>query len=194
MYIPTHFEINDKNKILAFIRRNAFGQITSIVQQKLFASHAPFLINEDSTVLLGHLAKANPQWRSIEDQEVLVTFQGAHGYISPSWYKSPGVPTWNYQAVHIYGRCKVSQDPDHLKETIDTLTKTYESKSQAPWVIEYDTSKLHGIVGLKIDITKIECKYKLSQNRSEVDRIEVITQLEANGSIELAAAMGDDDF
>lgn len=192
MYIPRYFEVADQKKILDFIKANSFGQLISLVQGKLFASHIPFLIDREGTALLGHLAKANPQC-SIDNQEVLVTFQGAHGYISPSWYNSPGVPTWNYQAVHVYGRCRVTEDARKLEEIVDSLTESNESRLETPWVVEYSAAKLRGIVGIEVEITDIECKFKLSQNRSEEDRAEVIRQLESNGFFELASAMADNE-
>ncbi len=191
MYIQKHFEITDTEEILAFLKANAFGQITSMVEGKLFTSHIPFLASEDGSVLMGHLAKANPQWNSIQNQEVLVTFQGPHDYISPSWYSSPGVPTWNYQTVHVYGLCKIIRDSDRLKEIVDALTKFYESQFSAQWTIEYSSSMLQGIVGIEIQVTDIQCKYKLNQNRSDKDRLEVIKQLESKGSSELALAMSE---
>jgi transcriptional regulator len=189
MYIPKHFEITDSDEILSFLNGNPFGQLISTLNGKLFSSHIPFLINQDGSVLLGHLAKTNPQWKTIEDQEVLVTFQGAHDYISPSWYGSPGVPTWNYQAVHVYGNCSITQDREELQNIVNELTSIYESKLPEPWSPEYKESKLKGIVGVKVNVTDIQCKYKLSQNRSEEDRNEVISQLEQKGSITLAFAM-----
>ena len=104
MYIPKHFNVSDKEEILAFIKGNSFGQLISLVEGKLFSSHIPFLFRGENQSLLCHVAKNNPQWENIEGQEVLITFQGPHDYVSPSWYSSPGVPTWNYQSVHIYGK------------------------------------------------------------------------------------------
>lgn len=96
MYIPKHFEITDVDEIFDFIADNSFGQIISNVGEKVFSSHIPFLISEDKTKIIGHLAKQNPQHIELDDQEVLVTLQGPHDYISPSWYVGSGVPTWNY--------------------------------------------------------------------------------------------------
>ena len=101
MYIPKHFEVTDKQEALEFIKFNAFGQLISTVEGRLFVSHLPFLVSDDRKSILCHLAKNNPQWKGIEEQEILVTFQGPHDYVSPNWYSSPGVPTWNYQAVHV---------------------------------------------------------------------------------------------
>ena len=189
MYIPKHFEVTDNTEIYDFIEANAFGQIISSSSGRLCSTHIPFLLSDDRTALLGHLAKSNPQLQDIEGQEVLISLQGPHDYISPSWYSSPGVPTWNYQSVHIYGHCKVFHDADALRQVVDTLTRTYESNLSPPWEPEYNPSMLGAISGLEISISDIQCKYKLSQNRSEQDRQQVVDQLKANNSTQLAEAM-----
>jgi transcriptional regulator len=189
MYIPEDFKITDSKEIHEFIALNGFGQLLSNADGRLFSTHIPFLLSDDKTKLLGHLAKQNPQVKDIEGQEVLVTLQGAHDYISPSWYASPGVPTWNYQAVHIYGRCIVFNDPRMLKSVIDTLTEKYESQFSTPWQPNYGSSMLGAIVGIEININEIQCKYKLSQNRSTQDQQQVIEQLKIKGSKQLADAM-----
>lgn len=145
-------------------------------------------------MLRAHLAKANPQWKDIQSEEVLVTFQGPHDYISPSWYRDPGVPTWNYQAVHVYGRCRTFHDAETLHNVVIELTQRYEANFPQPWQPEYKEGMLRGITGLEIEITDIQCIYKLSQNRSEADRAQVIQQLEGLGSKSLFEAMkkGDD--
>jgi transcriptional regulator len=189
MYIPKHFEVTDNNEVFAFVEANGFGQLVSNSGGRLFATHIPFALSEDKTKLVGHLAKQNPQIEDIEGQEVLVTLQGPHDYISPSWYASPGVPTWNYQAVHIYGRCKCFSEPEVLRELVESLTGMYESQFAAPWQPQYRPSMLGAIVGIEISVSDIQCKYKLSQNRSQQDQQQVIAQLEANGSHQLAEAM-----
>jgi transcriptional regulator len=189
MYIPQHFEVTDREEIFAFIKANAFGQLTSSVNGRLFTSHLPFLISDDRDSLFCHVAKGNPQWQAIESQEVLVTFQGPHDYISPSWYSSPGVPTWNYQAAHIYGKPQLVKEKDKLVNIIHELTDIYESSFEEPWVPKYDGSMLNFIVGIEIKITDVQCKFKLSQNRSESDRKQVIKGLQENGSSQLSRAM-----
>ncbi len=189
MYIPQHFEITDTNEIFAFVESNAFGQLISSVQGRPFSTHMPFLISEDRQKIVGHVAKQNPQHSQIDGQEVLVTFQGPHDYISPSWYNTPGVPTWNYQSVHIYGACKVFTDPEALKRVVESLTNKYESGFQEPWIPEYKTSMLGAIVGLEITIKEVQCKFKLSQNRSSKDRQQVVEQLQKKGSLKMAEAM-----
>ena len=101
MYIPEHFAVTDTSEVFAFIEANAFGQLVSNVDGRLFATHMPFLLSEDKSRLLGHVARQNPQHLALEGQECLVILQGPHGYISPSWYNTPGVPTWNYQVVRL---------------------------------------------------------------------------------------------
>ena len=189
MYMPKHFEITDKNEVFRFIEANAFGQLISSVKGRLFSTHLPFLVSEDRTKLTGHLAKQNPQHSAFGDQEVLITLQGPHDYISPSWYASPGVPTWNYQAVHVYGFCSVFDDAEKLKSVVDSLSNKYESFFQSPWKPEYEASMLGAIVGIEISINEIQCKYKLSQNRSVQDQERIAEHLEALGSGGLSRSM-----
>lgn len=191
MYNPKPFEVTDKEKIYAFIDDNGFGQLNSNSDNQILASHIPFLLSADKTKLVGHLARGNRQTKTLDGQEVLVTLQGAHDYISPSWYCEPkgAVPTWNYQAVHIRGRCKIFNDPDSLEAVVDALTQKYESEFLKPWIPDYAVSKLRAIVGIEISISEIECKFKLSQNRSDQDRQKVITKLHGRKAIKLADAM-----
>ncbi len=93
MYIPKHFEITDKDEIFSFVEANAFGQLISNVSGRFFSTHLPFLLSEDRSKIVGHMALQNPQHAEIDGQEVLITLEGAHDYISPSWYRGPGVPT-----------------------------------------------------------------------------------------------------
>jgi len=192
MYIPQDFAVDDRKKILEFIKSNAFGQLISTVDGRLFSSHIPFCCDNQGQSLICHMAKNNPQWKEIVGQEVLLTFQGPHDYISPSWYAAPGVPTWNYQVAHVYGRAELITEASKLKRIINELTKLYESSSETPWSLDYNESMLNAIIGIEIKITEIQCKYKLSQNRSEQDRKQVIKQLRERGSGKLAKAMETD--
>lgn len=189
MYIPKHFEVTDNEEIFSFVEANAFGQLISQVNGRLFSSHIPFLVSNDRTRIFAHLAKSNPQLIEIEKQEAMLTFEGPHDYISPSWYSGPGVPTWNYQAVHIYGNCKVFSDASRLKEVVDSLTYKYESGFEKPWKPEYKSTMLGAIVGVEIQIDEVQCKYKLSQNRPAKDQQLVIENLRSLGSTKLAEAM-----
>jgi transcriptional regulator len=172
---------------------HSFGQLTSHVDGQIFASHLPLLLSDDGKKLLGHLARANPQWSQLEDQQVLVVFQGPHSYVSPSWYSQPGVPTWNYQAVHVYGHVQCLHDSERLRQIVEELTRINESGFDSPWQTNYDIRQLQGIVGLEIEIEQIQCKYKLSQNRQQQERTDVADQLENLGELSLAAAMKDLD-
>lgn len=194
MYIPKVFEISDKDEIFKFIEANAFGQIISKVDGEFFSSHVPFLVSEDKAKIFGHLAKQNPQHAGLEGQEVLITLQGVHDYISPSWYVDSGVPTWNYQAVHIYGKCRVFHDTEKLKLIVDSLSNKYEAGFQLPWVPEYKASMLSAIIGFEVVISKIQCKHKLSQNKTCEDQLRVIEKLKESGSIALAEAMERNNF
>ena len=189
MYTPKHFEITDRDEILAFIKANAFGQLITQHEGRLISSHIPFMLSDDGLSLLCHLAKANTQWQSIAKQEILVTFLGSHDYISPSVYETSGVPTWNYQAIHIYGKAKLITDTDALKQLVNKLTAIYESSRPAPWKVEYKESLLNAIIGIEIDIKEIQAKYKLSQNRSVADREKIVVDLESRHSTSLSAAM-----
>jgi transcriptional regulator len=189
MYTPQDFKVADKEELLAFIKANAFGQLISLVDNHLFSSHIPFSLSADKQTLICHVAKRNPQWENIETQEVLITFQGLHDYISPSWYESGGVPTWNYQAVHVYGKPKLITEPEKLKVIVEELTDEYESAFERPWNPEYKESLLNMIVGIQINITEIQGKYKLSQNRPKKDQLKVIEELEKKGSIKLSGTM-----
>jgi transcriptional regulator len=187
--MPQHFEVTDREEILAFIKANAFGQLISSVEGRLFSSHLPFFLGNDRQSLICHVAKRNPQWKGIEDQEVLVTFQGPHDYVSPSWYSSPGVPTWNYQTAHVYGKPTLITETEKLKNIVNELTGVYETSLEKPWEPEYKDSLLNAIIGIEIKITEIQCKYKLSQNRSESDQNQVTEELQKRGSVQLSQAM-----
>jgi transcriptional regulator len=189
MYIPKHFEVTDAKEIARFIEANSFGQLISIHEGNIVSSHIPFILEANSNTLLAHLAKANPQWQQIQGQDVLVTLQGDHAYVSPSWYESAGVPTWNYQAVHIEGIAQSFTEPEKLGRVVDSLTHQNESRYPQPWLPKYDTSMIRGIVGVEITITSIQCKYKLSQNRSRADQTNVKKMLAESGHTALAEAM-----
>ncbi len=193
MFVPQHFSVTDENEKLKFIRMHSFGQLISHVDGQIFASHLPLLLSDDGKKLVGHLARANPQWSQLEDQQVLVVFQGPHAYVSPSWYSQPGVPTWNYQAVHVYGHVQCLHDSERLRQIVEELTRINESEFDSPWQANYDIRQLQGIVGLEIEIEQIQCKYKLSQNRQQQERTDVADQLQKLGELSLAAAMKDLD-
>ena len=189
MYSPKRFDVADVEEVSRFINANAFGQLVSQLDGHLFATHLPFLFQSDQARLRAHMAKANPQWQELDEQEVLVILAGPHAYVSPSWYSEAGVPTWNYQAVHIYGAASCFTDSDRLQDIVEDLTREHESQLEEPWAANYETSKLRGIVGIEIEIREIQCKYKLSQNRSDEERKEITRRLANSGHTSLARAM-----
>ena len=189
MFNPDYFKIDDREEMLAFLSANNFGVLVSQRDGDLCASHIPFLPNADASFLHCHLARANPQWQQLEGQRVLVALQGPHDYVSPTWYQAPGVPTWNYQALHIYGTCRVFDDADELSQLVNALAAHHEAGSDNPWQPDYSDKMLRGIVGIEIAVDEMQCKYKLSQNRPAADHAPVIEQLERRGADQLVAAM-----
>lgn len=189
MYIPKHFDATQTKKINEFLSQNTFGQLISQVDGQVVATHLPFLFDPEQGKLALHIARANPQWKQLENQQILIIVNGPHGYISPSWYVDPGVPTWNYQAVHIYGKAVTYSDPEFLRATVNTLTSIEESAYPEPWETAYSDSMLRGIVGVEIEIQDIQCKFKLSQNRSKIEIESVTEQLDSQGNSDLAKAM-----
>ncbi|MCV6627243.1 MAG: FMN-binding negative transcriptional regulator [Cellvibrionaceae bacterium] len=189
MYIPKPFKVPDDEQVFSFIENNAFGSLISSSSGRLCSSQIPFLLSADKSLLLGHLGKHNPQHQDLDGEEVLVVLQGAHGYISPSWYSKPGVPTWNFETVHVYGKATTFNCPERLKVVVDSLTDKYESQFSEPWQANYSPSMLSAIVGFEIEISDIQCQFKLSQNRDAQDRRQVVEKLREQGEDALANAM-----
>lgn len=188
MYIPSHFRESDERVLAEFIDAYAFGTLVTIERGRPFASHLPFLYDRGGRTLHAHVARGNPQWQHVaDDPSVLAMFQGPHGYVSPTWYSEPGVPTWNYTAVHVYGRARALDDAAVTARHVEALAARFERGSAAPWVPEYDPRRLAGIVGIEIAIGEIQGKFKLSQNRSAEDRARVVARLEARGTDESTA-------
>ena len=189
MYIPRHYEVSDFQEVARLLQDHPFGQLISHHQGRLMVTHLPFRLNRERRVLSMHLAKNNPQWRDIDGQEVMVSVVGAHGYVSPTWYEKPGVPTWNYQAVHVYGHCTVVTEPSALRVWMEEMNSDFEPGGLSLDEVPHGESKLRGIVGLELEISSVEAKYKLSQNRTDVDRVRVIDALRQQGNDALASAM-----
>jgi transcriptional regulator len=189
MYIPAFNRVSDAAKINAFIHANSFATLVTSGPEGPFASHLPFVYEESEGGgrLCCHMARANEQWRHIESNpEVLCIFLGPHSYISPSWYVAKvAVPTWNYAAVHIRGTAKLEDDA-FLRKVIEDTTSKYESKMPNPWKMpipeDYIASMMRAIVGFSVQITKVEAKFKLGQNRSTEDQLGALAGLENSGS------------
>ena len=186
MYVPASFAEPDTAKLHEFIRRNSFAILTSHGRDGLIASHLPLLLDADAGPhghLLGHMARANPQWRDVRGG-VMAVFSGPHAYVSPSWYEEGGtVPTWNYVAVHAYGSLHVVEERDGLLDILRRSVLTYEGPRPEPWAFDESAphveTMLKAIIGFRIEITRLEGKWKLSQNHSEERRERVIRALEA---------------
>src|SRR3989304_1878675 len=121
MYIPKYYREEDRETILAFLRQNNFPAIVSFDGEKIIATHAVVEVTEDENGKISihsHISRANPQWKTFGSQEIMLIFQGAHTYISPTWYNHVNVPTWNYQSVHIYGKPRIISDHDELYELL----------------------------------------------------------------------------
>jgi transcriptional regulator len=198
MYIPAHFSETDPTIIARLIRDHGFGVLVSGEDEALTATHLPLTYHPEigaQGVLRGHVARANQHWRSFQDGgPALAIFTGPHGYISPSWYQ-PGnaVPTWNYEAVHVYGTARIQEGEAALRPILEELTAQYDRVwSMAALPADYVARMSRAIVGIEIAITRIEAKRKLNQNRAAADIAGVIAALEANGGdndLALAAAM-----
>jgi len=186
MYIPEAFKQPDPSKLFELIEKNSFGLLISQVDGEPFASHLPFLIDRTPLphgALIGHMALANPQWRQAEGQKVLAIFSGPHAYISPTWYESePAVPTWNYVAVHVYGTLQLIQDTAALGNLLGNFVEQYESALPRPWEFDagtdYAKKMMKAIAGFRIDISRIEGKWKLNQNRPQDQRERVVRTLQ----------------
>jgi len=186
MYTPDKYLMDDAAQQQALMADNPFAQLVTVDRDGMpHATHLPVLYMDG--VLDVHMAKANPQWQHFENGwEVLVIFSGPHGYISPSWYESvPAVPTWNYTAVHVYGRPRLIEDPAQKKARQSHLVDIMESGFAEPWRMElpskYEQGMLAGIVTFEVDITRIEGKAKLVQKRKPEDAQGAIDGLRTTG-------------
>ncbi|MER8475576.1 FMN-binding negative transcriptional regulator [Mesorhizobium sp. M1163] len=201
MYQPPHFQETRQDVLHGLIRAHPLGLLVSNGAEGPVANAIPFLLDAPSLLnvdvppngrLRAHLARANPQWRLLADNPlapVLVIFQGADAYVTPSWYETKRetgkvVPTWNYAIVQVRGIVKVIEDQDWLAEQIADLTMSQEGNRAAPWAVTdapapFIQSQIKGIVGLEIAITEISGKWKVSQNRPTADRVGVAEGLES---------------
>jgi transcriptional regulator len=197
MYLPNHYSETDE----AIIRANSFATLVTIDGTRPFASHVPLVLQQahgPRGSLIGHVARANPQWQHFRDgAEALAIFTGPHAYISPSWYQTPlMVPTWNYVAVHIYGIPRIVEDATAFEEILRLTVEEYESGRPAPWrdalPPEHKAAMMKAIIGFEIEITRVEAKFKLSQNRKPEDiagAVAALSQSQNQTERELAALM-----
>ncbi len=184
MYIPKHFKQNDRKKSIAFMNAYNFAIVVSAKDELPLATHLPFVIEEreNEIVLVAHMSKANEQWKTFSDKDVLVIFSEPHAYISPSLYEQQqNVPTWNYVAVHAYGKIHIL---DSNEEKLIVLHKQMQS-FEAGFIEQFRTldkkyidGLLLGIIAFEITVSNLQAKEKLNQNKSEKDRLNVKKHLE----------------
>jgi transcriptional regulator len=201
VYVPTHFEESRTDVLHALIRAHPLAALVTQTPDGLVANHIPFEIDPDPApfgTLRGHMARANPQWRTLADAPALAIFQGPSAYVSPAWYATKRdtgrvVPTWNYAVVHAHGPLRVIHDPDWLLNFVTRLTTRHEAGRPDPWQVtdapaEYIATQLAAIVGIEMPIARLEGKWKVSQNRPPADRAGVAEGLLREGN---AAAMAE---
>jgi transcriptional regulator len=195
MYQPDDFRVEDVSEMHALMRARPFAALVSSGSAGLYASHLPTVLKDEGPcgVVECHLARPNPHWKDLaEGNEALMIFQGPEGYITPNWYPSKAqhgkaVPTWNFAVVHAYGRPEVMKDKEWLLQHVTELTAQQESSEAKPWApsdapATYIEVMLRGIVGFRFAITRLEGKWKMSQNREVQDRVGVVKGLSARAS------------
>ena len=195
MYSPSYNRVEDRAEILEFMRQNNFPVLVTGLGGALHASHLPSMIHEDGEkiVIDMHMAQANQQWHEFFDEEVLVIFTGAHGYVSPRWYEeAERVPTWNYAAIHAYGIPKMITDEKAKHASQRRLVEHMDPQ----WLPKFDalspkyvSGMLNGIVNFQIPVSRIETRWKLSQNRGRREMELIIEALDKGGETSLAALM-----
>jgi transcriptional regulator len=184
MYTPAYAKNENEEDLKDFIRKNGFGIVVSTVDGKLWATHIPLILVGGK--LQGHISRGNKQWRALpQNEEVMVIFLGPHTYVSSSWYDHENVPSWDYVAVHVYGKAHI-QSEEELIESLRQLTNKYEKDSVHPISVDTMSEKflhaeLRGTIGFEITIERMEASYKLSQNRDEKNHTQIISELEKRG-------------
>ena len=203
MYVPAEFEETNIEIMHELIKKYPLGILLTHGQRGLDANHLPFELDTEVTelgVLHAHVARKNSVWQDVQDgDEVLVVFRAGDAYISPQWYPSKQehhqqVPTWNYQVIHAYGKVKIRDDERYVRGVVARLTRTHEAKQAEPWKMSdapksYIETMLKAIVGIEIEITKIQGKSKLGQNKEHRDIIGVAKALSITGQQEISKAM-----
>ena len=200
MYLPAHFEQPDLPVLHALVREHPLATLVSVGPDGPTADHIPLVLDADDGphgTLVGHVARANPLWRTAAGTPVLAVFSGAHAYVSPNGYPSKAqthkvVPTWNYAVVHGHGMLEAVDDAVWLRAFVTRLTSRHEAAQALPWSVgdapeDYVQQMLRAIVGIRIPLTRLVGKWKVSQNRNEADRLGVAAALRAQGSDDATA-------
>ncbi|UFH46377.1 FMN-binding negative transcriptional regulator [Flavobacterium galactosidilyticum] len=194
MYTPDIYKNENQEEIEKFLQENSFGILINQTNGKLWATHIPLELainREGKAILEGHISKENLQWNGfLESNEVLAVFSGPHSYISSSWYDHENVPTWNYIAVHVYGKLKIIEGQAVI-ESLKKLVNKYEQKYENPTRIEDLSEKTmlqaRGIVAFEIEIDEIQATRKMSQNRDSKNYQNIISELEKNNTADSLA-------
>jgi len=196
MYISRLYREEDRAKILEFLQQNEFATLVCYDGEKPTASHLLMEVTEEdgNLFLNGHMSRANPLWRMFEtNPEVLVIFQGPHTYISPTWYNHINVPTWNYQAVHLYGDLRIVKG-DEYYEILSRLIAKHESGTNYRMETlpqDFVEKQMNGTIGFQVKVTRIEANYKLSQNRDDEDYHNIIEHLTSEREDEMSHQVAD---
>ncbi|TPM30879.1 FMN-binding negative transcriptional regulator [Mesorhizobium sp. B2-3-4] len=193
MYTPPAFRDDDRDSLMATVRAARLANLVTATADGPLATPLPLFLDEtegEHGVIHGHLARANPQWRVPASGDGLAIFMGPDAYVTPAWYATKQetgkvVPTWNYAAVHAYGPVEFFDDADRLLEVVTRLTNLHEGTRATPWAVsdappDFIQSQLRGIVGLRMRVTRLEGKRKMSQNRNAADRAGVVAGLAAS--------------
>lgn len=203
MYLPQHFAQTRVEEQHRIIRENPLGMLVTHSAAGLDADHIPFELDAargELGTLQAHVARANPLWTAFPDgADVMVVFRGAQGYISPNWYPSKHethrqVPTWNYEVVHAHGRLRIMDDEKFLRGLVGRLTRHHEASEPKPWKMgdaprDYMDQMMRAIVGIEVDVLRLECKRKLGQNRDARDFEGAVRTLKERGHDALSSAM-----
>ncbi|RFZ94420.1 FMN-binding negative transcriptional regulator [Mucilaginibacter conchicola] len=180
MYTPKHFQVTEQQQTISFMQKYSFAAIVTMMNGVPEATHLPFVVEQrgDEVVLLSHFAKANPQVNVVENETSLVVFTEPHAYVSPKHYeKELNVPTWNYIAVHAYGKATLIKDETAVAGLLAKTIGTFEEEYLSQWnklPEDYKRKMMNGIVAFELAVTDLQAKYKLSQNRSETEQQNMI--------------------
>ena len=196
MYIPKYYREEDRETILAFLRKNNFAALVTFDGERPIATHIPVEVvaTENGWTIYGHISRANPQKKTFGDSEALLIFQGPHTYISARWYAEVDVPTWDYMIVHVYGKVKEIQG-DELYSVLSRLVETHEmTSSYRLETLPQDIvqKEIKGIVGFAFEVTRLDAGYKLSQKKTDEERETIVSELQKRGdhdSREIAEAI-----
>jgi transcriptional regulator len=203
MYVPPAFAVSDLVELHDLIRACRLGYLVTRSEGGLQSTPLPLILDADEGefgTLYGHVARANPQWRTSIDGEAMALFMGPNAYITPSWYATKAatgkvVPTWNYLAVEAHGSAEFFDEPERLLAVVTRLTRIHEQPRDQPWAVsdapaDFIKAQLRGIVGVRMPIVRMEGKRKMSQNRSAEDRAGVIKGLSESDDAQQVVVAG----